>query len=50
MDTVDVQPTLTVKVFIPIGTMLNFDGDFDGHADGHVTRKQTLNIFINQFH
>ena len=37
MDTVGVQPTLTVKVFITIDTVLNFDGDFVGHDDGDVT-------------
>ena len=36
----DAQPFFSIKVFITIDTMINFDGDFDGNGD--VTCKQTF--------
>ena len=35
-------PILSIKVPVPIDTMLNFYSDYDGHGDGDDTCIQTL--------
>ena len=38
------QPILSIKVSITIGTIFEFGGGFDGHGGGDVVRKQTFSL------
>ena len=43
MDRMGSEPTVFVKWSVPIGTMIDFDGDGRGHSDGYGTCKQAFN-------